>query len=151
MYVGAYAFVRFVSRDDDRDGGGVDASSRARFMRCETDARASRNACTNSRVESSHGANMFLKKLKHLPHSSSSETLTIKLQAERVVYIRRRCASIFANHFLSFFFFLSFLSLFSFLARFFGASSSSSVHVLRSPVHSDFMIPAPPRPRFVPF
>jgi len=90
MYVGAYAFVRFVSRDDDRDGGGVDASSRARFMRCETDARASRNACTNSRVESSHGANVFLKKLKHLPHSSSSETLTIKLQAERVVYIRRR-------------------------------------------------------------
>jgi hypothetical protein len=47
MYVGAYAFVRFVSRDDDRDGGGVDASSRARFMRCETDARASRNARTN--------------------------------------------------------------------------------------------------------
>jgi len=44
MYVGAYAFVRFVSRDDGRDGGGVDASSRARFMRCETDARASRNA-----------------------------------------------------------------------------------------------------------
>ena len=47
MYVGAYAFVRFVSRDDGRDGGGVDASSRARFMRCGTDARASRNARTN--------------------------------------------------------------------------------------------------------